>query len=188
VGADNQVTYQCAFDSASWVVVHLARDVHRARPREPAHVRRPGRGRRRPSGHHARQRVVRRREHGRPRGQHDGRPRPGGGGRHADWTTRVRNAGVAAATGVAVTGTTASDARAVCTSAAGSVRCDLADLADLAGGSHLDGHRPRDRHRHRYRHGRQGRASRRPRPPPPRRGTERRKPRGLDAAKIGNGR
>ena len=55
------------------------------------------------------------------------------------WTTQVRNLGASSATGVrltqtvpagvTVTSTTTSDARAVCSSSAGAVRCDVADLA-----------------------------------------------------------
>jgi large repetitive protein len=55
------------------------------------------------------------------------------------WTTQVRNLGASPAagvrviqsapSGVTVTSTTTSDARAVCSSAAGSIRCDVADLA-----------------------------------------------------------
>jgi len=55
------------------------------------------------------------------------------------WTTQVRNLGASSATGVRLTqsvpsgvtvaSTTTSDARAVCSAAAGSIRCDVADLA-----------------------------------------------------------
>ena len=55
------------------------------------------------------------------------------------WTTQVRNLAATSATGVrltqsvptgvTVTSTTTSDSRAACTSATGSVRCDVADLA-----------------------------------------------------------
>jgi uncharacterized repeat protein (TIGR01451 family) len=55
------------------------------------------------------------------------------------WTTQVRNLGASSATGVrlsqsvpagvSVVSTTTSDARAVCSSTTGTVRCDVADLA-----------------------------------------------------------
>ena len=71
-GAENQVTYQCAFDATSWSPAARPRRTPGSPP-EPAHVRRAGSRRGRPGGHHPREQVVRGGEERRPRGH---RPRP----------------------------------------------------------------------------------------------------------------
>ena len=138
-GAENQVTYQCAFDATSWSPCSSPATYTGLAPgsQHTFDVRAVAADGRVDTTPASRSFAV---EKSVDLGvTTTAAPDPVKKGGTLTWTTQVRNLGAASATGVrltqsvpagvTVTTTTTSDARAVCSSAAGSIRCDVADLA-----------------------------------------------------------